>query len=266
MKSVISLFCFFYCLIMPSCGKSSSIEMIYVEGGTFNPRKQQLVYAPQNIASFFVSKYEVTNDIYLEFVRDSGIEWIEDGYWGKRSELAPGPKNPAIYVSWLCAVKFCNWLSSRDGLTEAYKIQDNMVTWIQSSNGYRLPTESEWIWSASGGIKTHGYEYSGSSDPFEVGVFDHPSGTMQVGSKKPNELGIFDMSGNVKEWCWDIDPPSDDDIPSITRAKKSGLTFHLIYGGAYNYPKESICSIWTPGEGTEKSDGDNGFRIVRNAK
>ena len=27
--------------------------------------------------------------------------------------------------------------------------------------------------------------------------------THSVGGKEPNELGLYDMSGNVREWCWD---------------------------------------------------------------
>ena len=27
--------------------------------------------------------------------------------------------------------------------------------------------------------------------------------TKSIGTRKPNELGIYDMSGNVREWCWD---------------------------------------------------------------
>jgi formylglycine-generating enzyme required for sulfatase activity len=27
--------------------------------------------------------------------------------------------------------------------------------------------------------------------------------TKSIGSKGPNELGLYEMSGNVREWCWD---------------------------------------------------------------
>lgn len=50
---------------------------------------------------------------------------------------------PAVEVSWLDAVRFCNTLSERDGLPPVYRIEEE-VTWDRSASGYRLPTEAEW--------------------------------------------------------------------------------------------------------------------------
>ena len=78
-----------------------------------------------------------------------------------------------------------------------------------TSNGYRLPTEAEWLWAASGGLKSKGYKYSGSNNINEVARYYANSAVIDIGrevwpagTKSPNELGIFDMSGNVSEWCY----------------------------------------------------------------
>jgi len=145
--------------------------------------------------------------------------------------------HPVTCVSWYDAVSFCNWLSLQEGLSPCYSIDasrtdsnnhypEHDAKWTVecnfSANGFRLPTEAEWEFAARGGTKTRGFRYAGSNDPTEVAWFidlraaagtlvrtqDYGrlfnTGTpMPVGRKRPNEVGLYDLSGNVREWCWD---------------------------------------------------------------
>ena len=104
------------------------------------------------------------------------------------------------HVSWYQAVYFCNELSELYGLTPCYSISGvigGIVEWNQSSNGFRLPTESEWEYAAEGG---QDFTYSGSDDKEEVG-WRQPH---EVALIKSNGYGLYDMNGNVSEWCWDL--------------------------------------------------------------
>jgi formylglycine-generating enzyme required for sulfatase activity len=102
----------------------------------------------------------------------------------------------------------------------------NAVIADWNANGYRLPTEMEFEWAMMGatsdrsngytgvGTNTTGYQkgYAGSTEAgtayVNLGNYawytaNAGSTTHTIGTKLPNELGFYDLSGNVREFCWD---------------------------------------------------------------
>jgi formylglycine-generating enzyme required for sulfatase activity len=144
-------------------------------------------------------------------------------------------------VSWYDAVKWCNARSEMENIVPVYRNSNGSIyktsegepIALNSSNGYRLPTENEWEWAARGGILSQGYVYSGGNNLNSVAV--GYGGDQPVGTKIGNELGIHDMSGNVSEWVWDsVNPPSG-----------SHYTIYRTYrgGDSFQSPNLEICKV-----------------------
>jgi formylglycine-generating enzyme required for sulfatase activity len=126
---------------------------------------------------FWIAVTEVTNAQYEVFDPDH--------------DRAMGGENAAAaFVSFEEALAFCRWLSDRE------------------PGSYRLPTESEWEYTARAGTRT---EYWFGDDPARLG--DHAWyrensdwRAQPVGGKPPSPWGLFDVHGNVAEWCDPVDP------------------------------------------------------------
>ena len=78
--------------------------------------------------------------------------------------------------------------------------------------------------------------YSGSNDPDEVAWFeDNSDETHPVGQKQPNAWGLYDMSGNVREWCWDwFDEDYYQSSPSTDPAGPNTGSCRVLRGGSWS--------------------------------
>jgi len=183
-----------------STKQSALVEMVYVSGGSFtmgdtfgDGSNDEKPTHTVSLSSFYIGKYEVTQSQWRQVM-------------GRNPPQFQGDSKPVEGVCWYDAIEFCNKLSLREGLIPCYSINEANTTCDWGANGYRLPTEAEWEYAAKGGNSSNGYKYSGGNDLGSVAWYGDNSNskTHNVGSKQSNELGICDMSGSVKEWCWDI--------------------------------------------------------------
>jgi len=220
-------------------GGGSDLEWVNVSGGTFQmgsndgDSDEQPIHTV-TLSSFEITKYEVTNGQFSEFLNSIGcsadgnfndaeygnVNYIymsgaQISYSGGQFVPESGKTDfPVIYVSWYGAHAFALWA------------------------GGRLPTEAEWEFAARGGNNSNGYTYSGSNTVGDVAWYDGNSGNSnhQVGTKAPNELGIYDMSGNVWEWCNDwYDSNYYSSSPQNNPQGPSSGTVRVLRGGSWNY-------------------------------
>jgi formylglycine-generating enzyme required for sulfatase activity len=193
---------------------------------------------------FLLADREVTRGQFEQFIDDPECPQEEKPVLWDRVNVryCPTEQHPVQYVNWFAAVRFCNWLSRREGLTPCYqrtgqKQKLGVYTyevwdWVSDADGYRLPTEVEWEYACRAGSETlfHFGDDTSLLDCYGVHRVDRPE---PVGSKMPNAWGLFDMHGNVLEWCQDWNSDFTGDLMSrpprlltrIHHAERSGAFF-----------------------------------------
>ncbi|RYJ43693.1 formylglycine-generating enzyme family protein [Flavobacterium beibuense] len=142
------------------------------------------------LKSFLLSKYLVTQDLYLKIIKKNPSTFI-------------GDRLPVETVTWKEAVTFCNILSSRCKLQLCYIFSPDSdeIIFDTTANGFRLPTEAEWEYACKAGTK--GVRYA-ELDKIAWYKNNSKKTTHPIGLKEPNNWGLYDMLGNVWEWCSDI--------------------------------------------------------------
>jgi formylglycine-generating enzyme required for sulfatase activity len=242
-------------------------------------RRANEVIVPVTITRpFLISVHEVTNREFAEFraSHDSGAN--------EHVSLA-ADNNPVANVSWDDAVQYCNWLSQREGRTPVYRYQfGQWVAVYPLSDGYRLPTEAEWVlavryagqpqprkfpWGAQWPPPKESGNYADRSAielvPSILPAYDdgYPS-TTPVGTFQPNALGIYDGGGNVAEWVNDFYTVP---TPGITTAIVDPTgpergTSHVIRGSSWRHAGQSELRLSYRDFGSTPRT-DVGFRIAR---
>jgi formylglycine-generating enzyme required for sulfatase activity len=201
------------------------------------------------LSRYYISKHPVTNVEYEQF---------DPGHVRKRAAGA-GDRHPVVYVSSLEAIKFCQWLTTRE------------------RKKFRLPTEAEWEHAARG---TDGRKYpwgnhdrrgdlanfadrntvfAWSDREIDDGFAESsPVGAFPAGA---SPFGLEDMAGNVWEWCLDYFESYRGAMKVNPRGATSGAK-RVYRGGSWKSRFNSLRTTTRGSNVPNYSCNDLGFRIV----
>ncbi len=256
------------------------LELVFIPGGSFtmgidsataaaagSERHDEWPAHEVTLGDFFIGRYEVTNMQYYEFWReDSTVHTPRDtsviGHWP--AVALDQPNHPVIGVSWEDAGAFCRWLSLRTG------------------ERYRLPTEAQWEYAATGG-QAREYPWSAPAGDTTAGnggsqaapantrqggdgfTFTAPVGSFPEGA---SAFGPLNMSGNVWEWCQDWYDPAWY-RREVVRVDPQGPTdiehqfYKVVRGGSWlellNQARTGNRGALAPGN----QEVNVGFRVAR---
>ena len=207
---------------------------------------------PVTVSAFQMMRETVTVGLWQELLGE-----------GDRDENS---RLPHTGITWYQAVEFCNALSTAEGLTPCYDIEDQEVRWNSEVDGYRLPTEAEWEYACRAGTTTR---FSFGDDEEELAEYAWFAGNSEgkahpVAEKEANPWGLFDMHGNVLEWCWDWYGAYDSEPAENPIGPEQGSS-RILRGGAFAiwYGPRNLRSAFRGWHGPVLRLGVRGFRCVR---
>ncbi len=251
----------------------------YVPAGTF--QRDYGVSNKSMVSDFHIGEYDITR---AQFSNVMGFDPSDEDY-------STGTNDPVQMVNWYMALSFCNKLSMLEGLTPVYSIRgstdpskwgafslknNTYIAANRSANGYRLPTEMEWMWAAMGAdtanpgrVNYTGYQkaFTGSTganniDGYAWTTNNSGNKTHPVGTKLPNELGLYDINGNVWQWCWDWYADYPGGAVTDYAGAASGY-YRVLRGGSWFENVSCAAVAYRYSNSPYLSSYDLGFRVVR---
>ena len=226
---------------------------IYLMGSPADEPERSDTEGPQHQVTiakpFAIGRYVLTFAEWDAFAAATGGYRPDDEGWGRGAR-------PVINVSWDDAQGYLRWLAG------------------QTSQDYRLPSESEWEYACRAGTTTRfntGHIITTDQANFD-GNFPAegcPDGrylekTAPVGSYAPNGFGLCEMHGNVWEWvadCWNdsyIGAPTDG---SAWLTGDCGRA--LLRGGSWHFLGRSLRSAYRNNGDRGRRSYFMGFRVAR---
>lgn len=145
---------------------------------------------------YFKSDYSILDQIELMKFKDSSYGTID------MSSVNISMDSAIRWISWIDAIKYCNYLSEKEGYIPCYKISKNeygteKVIWQENANGYRLPTLAEWQGVAELFSKNLEMEYLCQTNNYSTYM---NKGTDKL---KQNSYGVINILNCIGKYLWD---------------------------------------------------------------
>ena len=240
----------------PNFVTSVGAEMVLVRSGEFIMGSDAFDAPPNEkpitrvtLSRFYMSRHLVTNADYEQF----------DPSHARKRAVGAGDRHPVVYVSSLEAIKYCQWLSTRE------------------RRKFRLPTEAEWEYAAKG---TDGRKYPWGNEERRGDlanfadrntVFAWSDREISDGYPESSPVGAFpagvspfgmhDMAGNVWEWCLDFFEAYRG-TPKVNPKGATSGAKRVYRGGSWKSRFNSLRTTTRGSNMPSYSCNDLGFRIV----
>ncbi|AJR15930.1 formylglycine-generating enzyme family protein [Leptospira interrogans] len=216
----------------------------------FKPERGNL----QDVSSFYIDKYEVTNQEYSKFLKETNTS--PPPHWKSGNFPAGKEHHPVSGITYREAETYARW------------------------SGKRLPTEMEWEKAARGTGMTwkinRDESYSFFPSPLEYPFGNDFDSTLcntleskqndtisvyELAKKSASPYGVIGMCGNIAEWT------SSDYLPYPGHSLKRntfGKMHKVIRGGSFSSTKEEATTYFRSFGGIPnlKTDRRAGFRLV----
>ncbi|EED36240.1 conserved domain protein [Luminiphilus syltensis NOR5-1B] len=242
-------------------------------------RSNEVLHTVRLERGFYLATTETTNAQFRQFLATHDSGQIEGNTLNREHQ-------PVAGISWQQAARFCNWLSSREGLPLFYREQQGIITGFNpSSTGYRLPTEAEWAYAARiDGEGQRRFAWGEDFPPTQAvtNVADNTSAfvtgrilngyadghivSAPVASFPANHRGLYDMGGNVAEWVHNVYeiPSANAEVGIDPLGPQSGDNY-TVRGASWALSRLSELRLSYRDYGQSGRD-DLGFRIARYAE
>jgi eukaryotic-like serine/threonine-protein kinase len=200
--------------------------------------------------AFWMGATEVTTAQFRVFVEETNYktEWEQakmSNSWNKNL-VESAADHPVLFVTWNDAMKFCEWLSKKEGET------------------CTLPTEAEWEYACRAGSQTPFFFGERNEEQLRQHAWflsNSKARPQAAGTKKANAWGLFDVCGNVWEWCSDgyadyTDKPQTDPKGDPRNNNR------VMRGGCWSSGMNDCRSAVRVQQPRERAFPDVGFRII----